>query len=254
MRQVVKQYEFQSTPPVWGATWSPACPGRVQRFQSTPPVWGATSPLVWSENSRSYFNPRPPCGGRRDKALVVPGLDEISIHAPRVGGDLDDLCWDDGERISIHAPRVGGDVGVCALHHTIHISIHAPRVGGDSSRLTRPKPGCYFNPRPPCGGRLTSCAAPFLESIFQSTPPVWGATETNAPADWRSEDFNPRPPCGGRHQRQNLYQKTPNISIHAPRVGGDHHIRHHPGDQVISIHAPRVGGDRDARRRERRRK
>ena len=34
------------------------------------------------------------------------------------------------------------------------------------------------------------------------------------------------------------------ISIHAPRVGGDVHALQHGGVlSVISIHAPRVGGD-----------
>ena len=34
--------------------------------------------------------------------------------------------------------------------------------------------------------------------IFQSTPPVWGATFQILGALFRVFDFNPRPPCGGR--------------------------------------------------------
>ena len=34
-----------------------------------------------------------------------------------------------------------------------------------------------------------------------------------------------------------------NISIHAPRVGGDEVIVNHARVHLISIHAPRVGGD-----------
>ena len=57
----------------------------------------------------------------------------ISIHAPREGGDIDidDLqeCMD----ISIHAPREGGDVAVdMPAGGGGDISIHAPREGGDS--------------------------------------------------------------------------------------------------------------------------
>ena len=58
----------------------------------------------------------------------------------------------------------------------IKISIHAPRVGGDGH-------------------------ARFIihrKRVFQSTPPVWGATRENKSRD-----------CGRI------------ISIHAPRVGGD---------------------------------
>ena len=79
----------------------------------------------------------------------------ISIHAPRVGGDMvgvGSYClmtafqstppvWgatpqlDQGylaSSISIHAPRVGGDLlVVCRASGGQVISIHAPRVGGD---------------------------------------------------------------------------------------------------------------------------
>ena len=38
-------YAFQSTLPVWGATMMPTTmPGIVKLFQSTLPVWGATAP------------------------------------------------------------------------------------------------------------------------------------------------------------------------------------------------------------------
>ena len=56
-------------------------------FQSTPPARGATGP--------SPVNSR---------------YTAISIHAPREGGDFDDLEEAKGcSRISIHAPREGGD-------------------------------------------------------------------------------------------------------------------------------------------------
>ena len=101
-----------------------------------------------------HFNPRPPCGGR----LYTPNTNQvsrmISIHAPRVGGDV---CLADFAvriAISIHAPRVGGDLllrgvvgGQCP------ISIHAPRVGGDCTPTPSRPLKSYFNPRPPCGGR-----------------------------------------------------------------------------------------------------
>ena len=79
--------------------------------------------------------------------------------------------------ISIHAPRVGSDlVIVHGLLTDICISIHAPRVGSDSRGST---------------GRTTN-------RPFQSTLPVWGATQA----------------------LRNLCI-TLCISIHAPRVGSD---------------------------------
>ena len=41
------------------------------RFQSTPPVWGATLLCVPAAGRKGDFNPRPPCGGRRQKQLKI---------------------------------------------------------------------------------------------------------------------------------------------------------------------------------------
>ena len=99
------------------------------------------------------FNPRPPCGGRPHLPEANQVVDDISIHAPRVGGDVVTLNILTPKTISIHAPRVGGDV----LFRCNHL----------------------------------------LVQVFQSTPPVWGATGLDTDMDI-------------------VYD----ISIHAPRVGG----------------------------------
>ena len=125
---------FQSTLPVWGATLSFFSFLKRVAFQSTLPVWGAT---------------------------VIPYLDtlaipEISIHAPRVGSDVNPFAFSCFFfAISIHAPRVGSDDADSAdLTHITGISIHAPRVGSDPY--------------------LDTLATP--ANTFQSTLPVWGAT------------------------------------------------------------------------------
>ena len=81
----------------------------ISKFQSTLPVWGATeghgnfgsvdgdfnprSPCGERRNSanrpttRRYFNPRSPCGERQALERVLPIAAGISIHAPRVGSD-----------------------------------------------------------------------------------------------------------------------------------------------------------------------
>ena len=79
---------FQSTLPVWGATQtSIKIRSVLDIFQSTLPVWGATSAAhlhacIWSD-----FNPRSPCGERRDPDRRGRRKGRISIHAPRVGSD-----------------------------------------------------------------------------------------------------------------------------------------------------------------------
>ena len=85
---------------------------------------------------------------------------EISIHAPRVGSDdYNKGMMFPPKSISIHAPRVGSDKeyaeeDVIALM----ISIHAPRVGSDAS--------------------ISGSSGTFY--IFQSTLPVWGATNSGS--------------------------------------------------------------------------
>ena len=83
----MKQEEFQSTRPVWGATPAVCMFSRMEMFQSTRPVWGATSgamqdmrrsrvsihaPRVGRDRRLAHersvlrcFNPRAPCGARR---------------------------------------------------------------------------------------------------------------------------------------------------------------------------------------------
>ena len=148
-------------------------------------------------------------------------LSKISIHAPRVG--CDPLSYNTGyipKSISIHAPRVGCDFPDGTMQYMFSISIHAPRVGCDILV------------------RLLG-----LAHIFQSTHPVWGATNTHhmeslssfisihAPrvgcdskttSNTRNNiDFNPRTPCGVRRTRQSWHFLCLRISIHAPRVGCD---------------------------------
>ncbi len=168
----------------------------------------------------------------------------ISIHAPRVGGDFPrprrtvgwwyfnprppcggrpDHRQPGGHRrhISIHAPRVGGDLSYRGPRMAwIQISIHAPRVGGDASS------GCSY-----------------WAELFQSTPPVWGATAW-CPLMEANKKFQSTPPVWGATGSASKYNQIVQISIHAPRVGGDIINGCHPVRRNISIHAPRVGGDR----------
>ena len=110
MMSVPGQIQFQSTPPVRGATVARRAHTRtINEFQSTPPVRGATNRRVelgltvdisihapraggdYTEFMTSIchgnFNPRPPCGGRRPHIVQDRGGAGISIHAPRAGGD-----------------------------------------------------------------------------------------------------------------------------------------------------------------------
>ena len=125
--------------------------------------------------------------------------------------------------ISIHAPREGGDVKhFFGISGHFVISIHAPREGGDAVAPSLPSP----SKRP-----------------FQSTPPARGATSLHLLTPRVATDFNPRPPRGGR-RAVGAVPQSKEISIHAPREGGDAAGRSYIPHQAISIHAPREGGRR----------
>ena len=56
----------------------------------------------------------------------------VSIHAPRVGCDLQMVQTIVGAMlVSIHAPRVGCDAYIAFVSQLLNVSIHAPRVGCD---------------------------------------------------------------------------------------------------------------------------
>ena len=155
-----------------------------------------------------------------DNPLVDSG---ISIHAPREGGDppVDNVDLTHIP-ISIHAPREGGDrtLSVCSVWYWIFqstppargatapaddfceiedISIHAPREGGDP------------------GNRQISS----VRVRFQSTPPARGATSYSSAVSTPYSLFQSTPPARGATNGSVLFILGIDISIHAPREGGD---------------------------------
>ena len=57
--------------------------------------------------------------------------------------------------ISIHSLRAeGDDFMMLFIDERMIISIHSLRAEGDNGKLFKIECGKYFNPLPPCGGRL----------------------------------------------------------------------------------------------------
>ena len=125
-------------------------------------------------------------------------MSNISIHAPREGGDASPKAPIKTTAISIHAPREGGDVCQQRLQNCRLISIHAPREGGD----------------------CISTAQYHKEAKFQSTPPARGATFRFCGR--MTEIFiSIHAPREGGDDRSAQITVGMVISIHAPREGGD---------------------------------
>ena len=169
-------------------------------FQSTPPARGATRRRYSRPCSSPYFNPRPPRGGRQRRPKnfrrstsfqstppargatwwprdgYAPETD-ISLHAPREGGDGGgDVPIIHKGNFNPRPPRGGrripaADLSACRPFQSTPpargatllevnkmvkiriISIHAPREGGDALTILAVELLHYFNPRPPRGGR-----------------------------------------------------------------------------------------------------
>ena len=169
------------------------------------PRVGCDADMIYFPYLPAYFNPRTPCGVRQVFLEFVQVVTLISIHAPRVGCDAALHSGPVGViNISIHAPRVGCDIQFSGAHQQARISIHAPRVGCDTRLKPKFRTKWNFNPRTPCGVRHMGIIEVDETDIFQSTHPVWGATDVAT-----------------------LAAKTPFISIHAPRVGCDRCLPRH---------------------------
>ena len=103
---------FQSTPPAWGATQVELGLRVPLAFQSTPPAWGATSARNSFSAKPFCFNPRPPRGGRLQEVAVEFKGDLFQSTPPAWGATSFTTSQMDALFVSIHAPRVGGDLVV----------------------------------------------------------------------------------------------------------------------------------------------
>ncbi len=170
-------------------------------FQSTPPARGATPGELARTGNENYFNPRPPRGGRPQYPNLNGLIEDISIHAPREGGDCTrpvtrysiksfqstppargatytgDFIRDGHDQFQSTPPARGATRSPVSLINFDRISIHAPREGGDSiinSRLSTRRSISIHAPRE--GGDVSCAGNPAGTNIFQSTPPARGAT------------------------------------------------------------------------------
>ena len=146
----------------------------------------------------------------------------ISIHVPRVEDDGCALTACSGKGISIHVPRVEDDIKSRRHQDKLcrYFNPRPPCGGRLSDRQSEIAVRGHFNPRPPCGGRRLPPQSLLSHSQFQSTSPVWRTTE----------------------KRRRLDRKTL-ISIHVPRVEDDSGRGRLRRKLNISIHVPRVEDD-----------
>ena len=145
---------FQSTSPVWRTTFSQVTRKTLHFISIHVPRVEDDRLLRQADTIATNFNPRPPCGGRRQAPLLQTGKFSISIHVPRVEDDPSPSVLR-GSRQNFN-PR--------------------PPCGGRPTIVITASTAADFNPRPPCGGRPIFTTDWLDVGKFQSTSPVWRTT------------------------------------------------------------------------------
>ena len=169
-------------------------------FQSGHPVRGATRPQRPRKALCPNFNPRAPCGARRDRRCGDHARADISIHAPRVGRDVQIL---------------GRVVELRAFQST-------RPVWGATTIVRRPGNTTRFqSTRPVWGATCGSVTSGTSYPLFQSTRPVWGATMKKAKKAMCNVFQFTRPVWGATLCTALVLRARHRISIPAPRVGRD---------------------------------
>ena len=117
-------------------------------------------------------------------------------------------------------PVRGATEAVTTATLLVSISIHAPRAGSDDQELEAFNVIRDFNPRSPCGERLSS-----LDLVQDDS------------------HISIHAPRAGSDSFLLSYSNINRISIHAPRAGSDSIYGISSTYFLISIHAPRAGSD-----------
>ena len=215
-----RNVSFQSTRPMRGAT------GTVDRGLKERPV-SIHAPHA-GRDTRPYtrrgfsdgFNPRAPCGARRDKrgGILLDLL--VSIHAPHAGRDRRHRhVYHRRVRFNPRAPcgaRPSYQIAIirllrfnprapCGARPTsserlrvqVFVSIHAPHAGRDTRCHVETARVKSFNPRAPCGARQNLKKGIDIIAGFNPRAPC-GARHTFLKNSNHNHGFNPRAPCGAR--------------------------------------------------------
>ena len=151
-----KAGQFQSTPPARGATRScrPQPPPTLSISIHAPREGGDVWRAIRS-HPLSYFNPRPPRGGRHAFLKKRAAEDPFQSTPPARGATFRGIERHENRGdFNPRPPRGGRPRGLR----------HARALAGN------------FNPRPPRGGRRTTPPSLRGWRVFQSTPPARGAT------------------------------------------------------------------------------
>ena len=169
---------------------------------------GATRSGYDAVRGHRDFNPRSPCGERREIIATVKQVKPFQPTLPVRGATQHPL----------HVVR------------PVVISTHAPRAGSDRRRGHCATRGRDFNPRSPCGERRPWATISARLKNFNPRSPCGERPLRNR---WQKHStlFQPTLPVRGATAKNTFTSIKTIISTHAPRAGSDvgqfsHHARH----------------------------
>ena len=205
---------------------------------------GVRRDLPSAARRMAHFNPRTPCGVRPWRFPAVPRAARFQSTHPLRGATRSQRGIAVCLFISIHAPLAGCDtvlLRVCLtfLHFNPRTPCGVRRKSGKYTHQIR----YYFNPRTPCGVRPLTVAPANSPRKISIHAPLAGCDGANLSIAQDGTYFNPRTPCGVRRYAIDFRQTSQRISIHAPLAGCDWDSEAYRQRVEISIHAPLAGCD-----------
>ena len=141
--------KFLSTSPLRGTTCSGAKPLARILFLSTSPLRGTTCPCTGQFARDQHFYPRPPCGGRHQRALDHFGERFISIHVPLAGDDvrLARRRWRNDKFLST-SPLRGTTDSLPSIHRSARFLSTSPLRGTTRGRGLSDAPQKFLSTSP----------------------------------------------------------------------------------------------------------
>ncbi len=151
---------------------------------------------------RFYFNPRSPCGERREEIVYRPSVSKFQSTLPVWGATKNDNARRSLVIFQSTLPVWGAtDLLLGTIRRGKSISIHAPRVGSDLLRAAIARAVTHFNPRSPCGERPPIFQTPDPRTLyFNPRSPCGERQSSGYDLEVKTRNFNPRSPCGERRQ------------------------------------------------------
>ena len=141
------------------------------------PRVGSDGGVQCHQHFRTHFNPRSPCGERHLAFIGGTKNPQFQSTLPVWGATTSYVVFIRVCRFQSTLPVWGATHILVGFALVLGISIHAPRVGSDRYSLLPVRGFQNFNPRSPCGERPFTLRCSRVSQSFQSTLPVWGATQ-----------------------------------------------------------------------------